>query len=607
MKIKHILESTRQDQEKLLEILQVFFPFAVDYLQLKTFPKIRPVGQVSSPDQPTFGRFLNQDEAIELAINNRHPIDVLRTLAHELVHYRQHINGQLDKNSGITGSPEENEANQEAGIILRMFNKKHPEFFKSLPVVVESQNSSVEEGELIPWPKGTVKVDVSDVYDWYKLGQHISNLKGLGKHDFGKGPPQTVMAFGSEPLEHEYIKDLNKIGLKTYDIDENFADGKNPGRKGLSRRVGIPKKATLAQLEKIAKNSTGERRRMAQWQLNMRRGRARKELDEASTTLQQSRATSQTMKTARNIDYSPALQKNVEAVILAAHQKLQLPHDLNWMNLPPLDGLVGMDIFTDENLRKIWAYHRDPDQYTGTMVDKNKLASLAFLIKGPVGAVVMVATPDYNMRIPRKFEMSAAYINLGDGTLKTVRDVTKTKILPVIKAATGKVNVRSGEILVADIRQKHTGKISQRQQRSQASKQDTESTTVAYRKIYRLVPGILRQVEADIMGNVQSLIKNKSYERAKQKIERLDTIRNLEDNITADSSNYYLMRSNDLALYMTASHLFPEQTGEITRSYGGYGVEDTKGVERVVALIANNDRPTLSMFLAFFKRALLLI
>lgn len=79
----------------------------------------------------------------------------------------------------------------------------------------------IEEGELIPWPKGTVKIDVSDVYDWYKLGQHISNLKGLGKHDFGKGPPQTVMAFGSEPLEHEYIKDLNKIGLKTYDIDEN--------------------------------------------------------------------------------------------------------------------------------------------------------------------------------------------------------------------------------------------------------------------------------------------------------------------------------------------------------------------------------------------------
>jgi len=60
------------------------------------------------------------------------------------------------------------------------------------------------------------------------------------------------------------------------EINENFADGKKPGRKGLSRRVGIPKKTTLAQLQKIASSSTGERRRMAQWQLNMRRGRAKK-------------------------------------------------------------------------------------------------------------------------------------------------------------------------------------------------------------------------------------------------------------------------------------------------------------------------------------------
>jgi hypothetical protein len=58
--------------------------------------------------------------------------------------------------------------------------------------------------------------------------------------------------------------------------NENFADGKNPERKGLSKRVGIPQSSTLAQLEKITKSSTGERRQMAQWQLNMRRGKAKK-------------------------------------------------------------------------------------------------------------------------------------------------------------------------------------------------------------------------------------------------------------------------------------------------------------------------------------------
>jgi len=68
-------------------------------------------------------------------------------------------------------------------------------------------------------PAGTVKVDVSDVYDWYKLGQHISNLKGLGKHDFGKGPPSTIISFGDEDTEHQYISDLEKTGLTTTDID----------------------------------------------------------------------------------------------------------------------------------------------------------------------------------------------------------------------------------------------------------------------------------------------------------------------------------------------------------------------------------------------------
>ena len=64
--------------------------------------------------------------------------------------------------------------------------------------------------------------------------------------------------------------------VKPMSVTENFADGKKPGRRGLSKRVGIPRKASLAQLSRIAGSSTGERLRMAQWQLSMRRGRAKK-------------------------------------------------------------------------------------------------------------------------------------------------------------------------------------------------------------------------------------------------------------------------------------------------------------------------------------------
>jgi hypothetical protein len=68
-------------------------------------------------------------------------------------------------------------------------------------------------------PKGTVRVDVSDVYDWYKLGQHISNMKGLGQHDFGAGPPSSIISFGDEDTEHKFIKDLEATGLDVTDID----------------------------------------------------------------------------------------------------------------------------------------------------------------------------------------------------------------------------------------------------------------------------------------------------------------------------------------------------------------------------------------------------
>jgi len=60
-------------------------------------------------------------------------------------------------------------------------------------------------------------------------------------------------------------------------ISENFADGKNPGRKGLAKRSGVNTKASVSSLRKTAKHSTGEKARMAHWLANMKAGRAKKE------------------------------------------------------------------------------------------------------------------------------------------------------------------------------------------------------------------------------------------------------------------------------------------------------------------------------------------
>ena len=54
-------------------------------------------------------------------------------------------------------------------------------------------------------------------------------------------------------------------------VAENFTDGKGPGRPGDSVRHGIPKHATMAELEK-ASHAKGRKGQLARWQLNMRRG-----------------------------------------------------------------------------------------------------------------------------------------------------------------------------------------------------------------------------------------------------------------------------------------------------------------------------------------------
>ena len=57
------------------------------------------------------------------------------------------------------------------------------------------------------------------------------------------------------------------------ELDENFADGRKPGRKGLAKRSGVNCKQSVSKLRSIAKNSSGERQRMAHWCANMKSGR----------------------------------------------------------------------------------------------------------------------------------------------------------------------------------------------------------------------------------------------------------------------------------------------------------------------------------------------
>lgn len=119
-------------KEHFEKIVHNFLPFLKKELKIRQLPHIHFI------EDPRFaqriGAFgeINKKNRIVIDIKNRQTMDILRTVAHELVHYQQHERGI--KGSGNVGSYTENKANQIAGIILRKFGEKHSDLFLLSPV-----------------------------------------------------------------------------------------------------------------------------------------------------------------------------------------------------------------------------------------------------------------------------------------------------------------------------------------------------------------------------------------------------------------------------------------------------------------------------------------
>ena len=105
-------------------IIKEFLPWLQQQLELEELPKIK---LLAKPEAKTFGMYGGGELCV--VTGGRHPVDVLRTLAHELTHYKQDLEGRLKPDSGETGSEEENEANSNAGVIMRKFAQENPKHF----------------------------------------------------------------------------------------------------------------------------------------------------------------------------------------------------------------------------------------------------------------------------------------------------------------------------------------------------------------------------------------------------------------------------------------------------------------------------------------------
>jgi hypothetical protein len=121
-------------KNKHADIVKYFLKFAVKELGLKKLPSgiTLSYNTEQAKDTRSFGTFNPENDHIWLYVKDRNTADFLRTLAHELVHRKQAEDGRLEPGDGATGSDIENEANAQAGILLRKFGKEHEDIYETL-------------------------------------------------------------------------------------------------------------------------------------------------------------------------------------------------------------------------------------------------------------------------------------------------------------------------------------------------------------------------------------------------------------------------------------------------------------------------------------------
>lgn len=113
--------------------IQHFISFVAKHLKLTKMPSIRLVGH-QEDSKRTFGHSIGNEIVVRTI--DRHPGDVMRTLAHEMVHF---------KNGSNKDSSEKREdmANAIAGRIMRLYNSKYPNTFKYGPMTEDGMVSAV--------------------------------------------------------------------------------------------------------------------------------------------------------------------------------------------------------------------------------------------------------------------------------------------------------------------------------------------------------------------------------------------------------------------------------------------------------------------------------
>jgi len=148
-------------KDEQIDVIKEFIKYAAKSLGLKKLPEglTLSYNTAEAKARHTFGYFDPNNNKVWLYVKDRNVADILRTLGHELVHRKQDEEGRVNYGSGDTGSEIENEANAQAGVLLRNFGKNHEEIYEAKKKFGSYLFGDEESGVSIKWYDSKKEID----------------------------------------------------------------------------------------------------------------------------------------------------------------------------------------------------------------------------------------------------------------------------------------------------------------------------------------------------------------------------------------------------------------------------------------------------------------
>lgn len=192
-----IIECTTEEQDVLLHDFCLFTCARLEIDNPPSFTFVEHTGATS------FGSYTPSEEAIIVATEGRHTSDILRTLGHELVHHKQLSEGDNE----MSLEELEYEANAVAGMLMRDYNKLHPEMF-GLVEPTEAPAGSIGDSQGATFPDTTRPSGPIEMAEAKIRETDSDTLKLL------KLQNQALRAFPSSPRQREIQKQIESLRKK---------------------------------------------------------------------------------------------------------------------------------------------------------------------------------------------------------------------------------------------------------------------------------------------------------------------------------------------------------------------------------------------------------